>query len=29
MRLVHGIAAGIFALLGAATLMGAGQSLGF
>ena len=29
MRLVHGIAAGIFALLGAATLLGAGQSLGF
>jgi putative Ca2+/H+ antiporter (TMEM165/GDT1 family) len=29
MRLVHGIAAAIFALLGAATLMGAGQSLGF
>ena len=29
MRLVHGIAAAIFALLGAATLLGAGQSLGF
>ncbi len=29
MRLVHGIAAGIFALLGAATLLGAGKSLGF
>ena len=29
MRLVHGIAAGIFALLGVATLMGAGRSLGF
>ena len=29
MRLVHGIAAAIFALLGAATLLGAGQGLGF
>lgn len=29
MRLVHGIAAAIFAALGVATLMGAGQSLGF
>ncbi|MCH8181268.1 MAG: TMEM165/GDT1 family protein [Proteobacteria bacterium] len=29
MRLVHGIAAGIFALLGAATLMGAAKGLGF
>lgn len=29
MRLVHGIAAAIFALLGVATLLGAGQSLGF
>ena len=29
MRLVHGIAAAIFALLGAATLLGAGKSLGF
>jgi putative Ca2+/H+ antiporter (TMEM165/GDT1 family) len=28
MKLVHGIAAGIFALLGAATLMGAGAKLG-
>jgi putative Ca2+/H+ antiporter (TMEM165/GDT1 family) len=28
-RLVHGIAAVIFALLGVATLLGAGQSLGF
>ena len=29
MRLVHGIAAAIFAILGAATLLGAGASLGF
>jgi Ca2+/H+ antiporter, TMEM165/GDT1 family len=29
MKLVHSIAAGIFALLGAATLLGAGASLGF
>ena len=29
MRLVHGIAAAIFALLGLATLLGAGASLGF
>jgi Ca2+/H+ antiporter, TMEM165/GDT1 family len=29
MRLVHSIAAGIFALLGAATLLGAGSKLGF
>lgn len=29
MRLVHGIAAGIFALLGIATLLGAGAKLGF
>jgi putative Ca2+/H+ antiporter (TMEM165/GDT1 family) len=29
MKLVHGIAAGIFALLGAATLLGAGAQLGF
>jgi len=29
MRLVHGIAAAIFALLGAATLLGAGAGLGF
>ncbi|MCA0177452.1 MAG: TMEM165/GDT1 family protein [Proteobacteria bacterium] len=29
MRLVHGIAAAIFALLGVATLVGAGASLGF
>ena len=29
MRLVHGIAATIFAILGAATLLGAGASLGF
>ncbi len=29
MRLVHGIAAAIFALLGVATLLGAGKSLGF
>jgi putative Ca2+/H+ antiporter (TMEM165/GDT1 family) len=29
MRLVHGIAAAIFAALGAATLLGAGASLGF
>ena len=28
MRLVHGIAAGIFGLLGAATLMGAGKGFG-
>lgn len=28
-RLVHGIAAAIFAVLGAATLMGAGEALGF
>lgn len=28
-RLVHGIAAAIFAVLGAATLLGAGESLGF
>ncbi len=28
-RLVHGIAAAIFAVLGAATLMGAGEGLGF
>jgi len=28
-RLVHGIAAAIFALLGVATLLGAGESLGF
>ena len=28
-RLVHAIAAGIFAILGIATLLGAGQSLGF
>jgi putative Ca2+/H+ antiporter (TMEM165/GDT1 family) len=28
MRLVHGVAAGIFALLGAATLMGAGKGFG-
>lgn len=28
-RLVHGIAAAIFALIGTATLMGAGESLGF
>jgi putative Ca2+/H+ antiporter (TMEM165/GDT1 family) len=28
-RLVHGIAAAIFALLGVATLMGAGERLGF
>ena len=28
-RLVHGVAAAIFALLGVATLLGAGQSLGF
>jgi putative Ca2+/H+ antiporter (TMEM165/GDT1 family) len=29
MKLVHGIAAAIFALLGAATLLGAGARLGF
>jgi putative Ca2+/H+ antiporter (TMEM165/GDT1 family) len=29
MRLVHSIAAGIFALLGLATLLGAGAKLGF
>ncbi|MDD2536780.1 MAG: TMEM165/GDT1 family protein [Macromonas bipunctata] len=29
MKLVHGIAAGIFAVLGIATLLGAGQGLGF
>ncbi|MCB2025773.1 MAG: TMEM165/GDT1 family protein, partial [Ottowia sp.] len=29
MKLVHGIAAAIFALLGVATLLGAGSSLGF
>ena len=29
MKLVHSIAAGVFALLGVATLMGAGSSLGF
>lgn len=29
MKLVHGIAAAIFALLGLATLLGAGQALGF
>ena len=29
MKLVHGIAAGVFALLGIATLLGAGSSLGF
>ena len=29
MRLVHGIAAAVFAALGLATLMGAGSSLGF
>ena len=29
MKLVHGIAAGVFALLGVATLLGAGSSLGF
>ena len=29
MRLVHGIAAAVFALLGVATLLGAGSSLGF
>ncbi len=29
MKLVHGVAAAIFALLGAATLLGAGTSLGF
>jgi putative Ca2+/H+ antiporter (TMEM165/GDT1 family) len=29
MKLVHSIAAGVFALLGAATLMGAGAKLGF
>ncbi len=28
-RLVHGIAAAIFAVLGVATLLGAGESLGF
>jgi hypothetical protein len=28
MRLVHGIAASLFALLGVATLAGAGKSLG-
>jgi putative Ca2+/H+ antiporter (TMEM165/GDT1 family) len=28
-RLVHGIAAVIFAVLGVATLLGAGESLGF
>jgi hypothetical protein len=28
-RLVHGIAAAIFALLGVATLMGAGKGFGF
>ena len=28
-RLVHGVAAAIFAILGVATLMGAGESLGF
>jgi putative Ca2+/H+ antiporter (TMEM165/GDT1 family) len=28
-RLVHGIAAAIFAVLGVATLMGAGEALGF
>jgi hypothetical protein len=29
MKLVHGIAAALFALLGVATLLGAGASLGF
>jgi putative Ca2+/H+ antiporter (TMEM165/GDT1 family) len=29
MKLVHSIAAGIFAVLGVATLLGAGSSLGF
>ncbi|MCE1186979.1 MAG: UPF0016 domain-containing protein, partial [Rhodocyclales bacterium] len=29
MKLVHGIAAAIFALLGAATLLGAGEGFGF
>jgi putative Ca2+/H+ antiporter (TMEM165/GDT1 family) len=29
MRLVHSIAAGIFALLGVATLLGAGSGFGF
>ena len=29
MKLVHGIAAGVFALLGVATLLGAGSGLGF
>jgi putative Ca2+/H+ antiporter (TMEM165/GDT1 family) len=29
MKLVHAIAAGIFVVLGAATLLGAGASLGF
>jgi putative Ca2+/H+ antiporter (TMEM165/GDT1 family) len=29
MKLVHSIAAGIFAILGIATLLGAGKSLGF
>jgi putative Ca2+/H+ antiporter (TMEM165/GDT1 family) len=29
MRLVHGIAAAMFAVLGLATLLGAGASLGF
>jgi putative Ca2+/H+ antiporter (TMEM165/GDT1 family) len=29
MRLVHGIAAALFAVLGAATLLGAGASFGF
>ena len=29
MKLVHTIAAGIFAALGVATLLGAGSSLGF
>ncbi len=28
-RLVHGIAAAIFAVIGVATLLGAGESLGF
>jgi hypothetical protein len=29
MRLVHSIAAGVFAILGIATLVGAGSGLGF
>jgi putative Ca2+/H+ antiporter (TMEM165/GDT1 family) len=29
MKLVHGVAAGVFALLGVATLWGAGEKMGF